>query len=149
MLLRTHYAIIIFFILLFLPVVNDKLVFIFVALIATQIPDIDSRYSKLGHRKIARILQWFTQHRGMIHSFTFLLSLTIILILILPILGLGFFLGYGIHLLADSFTVDGIRPFYPSRKKISGKVRTGGRLEIIILFLFVILDVGLGIIRIF
>ena len=149
MLLRTHYAIIIFFILLFLSVVNDKLVFIFVALIATQIPDIDSRYSKLGHRKIARILQWFTQHRGMIHSFTFLLSLTIILILILPILGLGFFLGYGIHLLADSFTVDGIRPFYPSRKKISGKVRTGGRLEIIILFLFVILDVGLGIIRIF
>ena len=140
MLLKTHYVIIIFFILLFLPSVEHKLVFIITALIATQIPDIDSRYSKLGHKKLARILQIFTKHRGMIHSFTFLLGLTFILILFFPILGFGFFLGYGIHLLADSFTIEGIRQFYPFKGRSCGKIETGGKVEILVFLGFIVLD---------
>ncbi len=143
MLLKTHYLITLFFILLFIPAVEHKIIFVVVALIATQLPDVDARYSKLGSKKIARILQWFTKHRGMIHSFTFLLSLTIILVLIFPIAGFGFFLGYGLHLLADSFTPDGIRPFYPSKKTSSWKIRTGGKIEKVIMGVLIVANVAL------
>ena len=148
MLLKTHLAISIFFILLFLPAVEDKIIFIIVTLVATYIPDIDSRYSKLGRKKVFRILQWMTKHRGMIHSYTFLLSLTLLLALFIPILAFGFFLGYGLHLLADSFTPEGIRPFYLYKKKSSGMIRTGGNIEIGILGSFIILDLIFLVLRI-
>jgi len=149
MLFKTHFAIVIFFILLLLPNVKTKFIFVIVALISTQLPDIDSRYSKFGHRRLARILQIFTKHRGMIHSFTFLLSLTFVLILFFPVLGFGFFLGYGLHLLVDSFTIEGIRPFYPSKTKSCGRIKTGGKIEIMLLILFVFLDIFLFFIRFF
>ncbi len=149
MFLKTHLAITLFFVLLLINSVEDKLVFVLVAVIATYLPDIDSRFSSIGHRKIARVLQWFTKHRGIIHSFSFLLLITLFLVLFFPIISLGFFLGYGLHLLADSFTKDGIRPFYPWKKRIYGRIRTGGRVEIIVLVLFLIVDVGLILARVF
>lgn len=130
MLLRTHLSISIFFILLLLPVVEHKLVFVLTAIIATYIPDIDSRYSKLGRKKIFRILQWMSGHRGMIHSYTFLLTIIVFLVIFVPVLAFGFFLGYGLHLLADSFTIAGIKPFYPLKKISKGIIKTGGRIEI-------------------
>ncbi len=117
MLIKTHLSITIFFILFFINSVEHKLVFVVVALIATYLPDVDSRYSTLGRKKINRILQWFTKHRGMIHSFSFLLTITLFLVLFVPVVALGFFLGYGLHLFADSFTKDGIKPFYPWKKR--------------------------------
>ncbi|MFC1710561.1 metal-dependent hydrolase [Nanoarchaeota archaeon] len=141
MLSRTHLAITIFFILLFISYVENKVAFVIAALIATLLPDVDSRYSLLGRKKPFRILQFFTRHRHVIHSFTFLILITLILLWFFPIIALGFFLGYGIHLLADSFTIDGITPFYPWKEKASGKVRTGSRKEISIFVLFVIFDV--------
>lgn len=149
MLLRTHLAITIFFILFFFSFVNDKIIFIIVALVATFLPDIDSRYSTVGHRKIARILQWFTKHRGIIHSFSFLILITLFLVLFLPVVAFGFFLGYGLHLVSDSFTVEGIRPFYPSKRKASGILRTGGKAETIVFVFFIILSLGLLFVRIF
>ena len=146
--IRTHLAITILFILIFLSSVNNKFVFVLVALFATFIPDIDTRYSKLGKRKLARILQFFTKHRGIIHSFTFLLSITFILVLVLPIASFGFFLGYGLHLLADSFTITGIMPFYPSKKKALWKIKTGGRFESFIFLIFVVVSIVLLIERI-
>ncbi len=143
MLLRTHLTITIFFILIFLFSVEHKIVFVLVALFATFLPDMDTRFSVIGKKKILRIFQFFTKHRGMIHSFTFLISVTIILVLFFPILSFGFFLGYGLHLLADSFTIMGIKPFYPLKSKSCGKIKTGGRIETIVFVIFVILDVGL------
>jgi len=139
MLLRTHISITLFFVLLLLPAVNSKFIFVVVALIATLIPDVDSRFSKIGHKKIARVLQFFTKHRGIIHSFTFLIFLTFVLALFFPVVSLGFFLGYGVHLLADSFTVDGIRPFYPSKLQSKGSIRTGGKSETTVFVLFILL----------
>lgn len=140
MLLKTHYAITAFFILLFLPHVDDKLIFAAVALVSTALPDIDSRYSSLGRKRLNRLLQWFTRHRGVIHSFTFLVLITLVLIFFFPVLGFGFFLGYSLHLLADSFTPDGIAPFYPLKKKSCGSVKTGGLLELGLLSGFVFVD---------
>ncbi len=147
MLLRTHYAISAFFILLFIPLVEAKVLFVVAVIIGTQLPDIDSRYSRLGYRKIARILQAFTKHRGMIHSFTFLISLTVVVVLVWPEASFGFFLGYSLHLFADSFTPDGIRSFYPAKLKTKGKIKTAGRLEVIVLVMFVIADVAMFVYR--
>ena len=97
---------------------------------------------------MARVLQFFTKHRGIIHSFTFLFILTLIFVLFFPVVALGFFLGYGSHLLADSFTIIGITPFWPYRGKSFGKVHTGGKTEIIVLVSFIILNLGLFIWRV-
>lgn len=141
MLIKTHLAICVFFVLIFLPIVNHDFVFVVSALITTFIPDIDSRYSKLGRRKLARILQFFVKHRGVIHSFSFLFLITLIIAIFFPVLAVGFFLGYGLHLFADSFTIQGIKPFWPLKKDSMGSLRTGGKIEKIILWVFVIADV--------
>jgi membrane-bound metal-dependent hydrolase YbcI (DUF457 family) len=140
MLLKIHLAITLFFVLVFLSSVENKIIFIIIAVFATYLPDIDSRYSKIGRKKITRILNWFTKHRGIIHSFSFLLIIIIFLVLFFPVAAFGFFLGYGLHLFADSFTPAGIRPFYPSKKISKGKIRTGGIIERGVLIAFVILD---------
>lgn len=148
MLSKTHLAITLCFVLLFLNVVEYKLVFVIVALFATLIPDIDTKFSTLGRKKFARAIGFFVKHRGMFHSFSFLLAVTIVLILFWPVGSLGFFLGYGLHLFADSFTRTGIRGFYPYKKKTKGKVKTGSRIETGIFVVFLILDIGLILMRI-
>jgi len=127
-----------FFVLLFISVVEYKFAFVLVALFATFIPDADSKFSTLGKRKSLRILQFFIKHRGVMHSFSFLILVTLVLVLFFPIISLGFFLGYGIHLLADSFTVQGIRPFYPLKKKSYGRIKTGKRSETIVFVFFLV-----------
>lgn len=148
MLIKTHLAITLFFVLILISSVESKLVFVLVALIATFIPDIDSRFSSVGRRKIARVLQWFTRHRGITHSFTFLILITLFLVLFFPIISLGFFLGYGLHIFSDGFTKDGIRPFYPLKKRVNGSLKTGGRVETGIFVAFVIVDVFLFLFKI-
>ena len=149
MLIRTHLLITLFFVLLFLPFMEYQTSFVIVALIATFIPDIDTKFSSLGRKKIFRILQFFVQHRGFLHSFSFLFLITIFFILFFPILAFGFFLGYGLHLLADSFTINGIKPFYPLKKRVCGKIKTGGRVEVSLFVFFLILDLFLIFFRIF
>ena len=141
MLLKTHFAIAVFFVILFLPIVNDKIIFVVTCLIATYLPDVDSPYSTLGRKKPSRIIQFFVKHRGFLHSFTFLLVVTVLFALYIPILAFGFFLGYGLHLLIDSFTLEGIAPFWPFKKRVMGKLRTGGKIEIGILIAFIVVDV--------
>lgn len=147
MLLRTHLAITIFAIILFFPYVNYPLQLVFVALLATILPDIDSRYSKIGKRKFAKILQILSKHRGFFHSITFCLIISIILAFFLPILSFGFFLGYSLHLLADSFTKLGIRPFWPLKLEAKGSILTGGNVEKGIFFTLCIIDFLLIIVK--
>jgi membrane-bound metal-dependent hydrolase YbcI (DUF457 family) len=149
MLIKTHLAIAIFSILFLIPYVEAKLVFSLVALIVTFVPDVDEKKSSLGKYKIFRTVQMFLKHRGVLHSFTFLILVSLALALFFPVIALGFFVGYGAHLLADSFTIEGIKPFYPSKKVISGKIRTGSRGETGIFVFFVLADVFLVILRVF
>lgn len=149
MLIRTHLSITLFFILVFISNVEYKLSFILVAFLATFIPDIDSRFSTLGKKKTLRILQFFIKHRGIMHSFTFLLVIVLFFVLFFPVLALSFFLGYGLHLFADSFTVRGIKPFYPCKKISSWKIRTGGKSEISVFVFFLIANLFLIITKIF
>jgi|SRR3989344_4851467 len=145
MLIKTHLMITLFFVLFLIDSVKQeyKFVFVLVALIATYMPDIDTKFSTFGKKKPLRIIQFFIKHRGIIHSFTFLILITLIFILFLPVVSLGFFLGYSIHLFTDSLTLTGIRPFYPSKKRVSGNIRTGGKTEILIFVIFLLTDLWL------
>jgi membrane-bound metal-dependent hydrolase YbcI (DUF457 family) len=149
MLLRTHLAITLFFALILLSYVQNPIIFLAISLIATAIPDIDSRFSKIGHYKIFRIFNFFTKHRGIIHSFTFLFVIFIFGFLFFKELIFPFLLGYGLHLIADSFTLNGIRPFYPLKFRLKGIIRTGGLIEIFIFIIFVLANCFLIFKRIF
>jgi len=135
---KTHLVIGIFIALLFLPHLTHQLTFLIVVIIATILPDIDTPFSMAGKSKLLRPLQWLTKHRGVLHSFTFAILISIILSIFLPIAAFGFFLGYSIHLFADSFTKEGIIPLWPIKKRISGKIKTDGYIETTILITFLL-----------
>jgi len=140
MLIKTHLMITSFFILLLFPFVSYKIIFIVIALLTTYIPDIDLESSKLGRKKIFRPLQFFVKHRGAFHSFTFLFLLTFLFLIFVPRIALGFFIGYASHLFADSLTISGIAPFFPWKRKIFWKIRTGGKIEKILFFVLLIVN---------
>ncbi len=143
MLIRTHLAISIFFILLFFPFFENKILFCIVMIVATFLPDIDSSRSKIGKSFLLRPLQLFFGHRGILHSFTFALMLSVLIFFFSQEVSIAFFLGYGLHLIADSFTFMGITPFYPISKKWKGLIKTGGWTEAIIFMILVLLNLGL------
>jgi inner membrane protein len=149
MLFRTHIALAIFLILLFLSKIEHKISFVLVLFAAAIIPDIDTRFSKIGQKKIFRLLQFFVKHRGLFHSFIFLMFITMFFVLFVPVISLPFFLGYSSHLMLDSFTIEGIYPFYPFKKRIFGSIKTGGKNEIILLIIIVLISIALIIAKVF
>lgn len=149
MLIRTHLAVSIFFALLLFPFFENKILFCMMMLVATFLPDIDSPHSKMGKNILLRPLQFFFGHRGILHSFTFALMLSVLIFFFSQETSVAFFLGYGLHLLADSLTFKGITPFYPISKKWKGIIKTGGWSEAIIFMIFVLLNLGLLYFRLF
>ena len=141
MLLRTHLAFAVLMIIVFIQQVSNKFVFAGLVLVATVLPDIDSGFSSWGRHLIFRPLQFFTKHRGILHSFTFAVVVSIVLALIWPIASLGFFIGYSVHLVCDSFTKDGIQPFWPWRVRSSGPIKSGGRIEDSLFIILILIDV--------
>jgi len=146
MLKRTHLSISMASLLYFAPYMAHQIIFSGILLAATMIPDIDHGFSSLGRRKIFRPVQWMTVHRGFLHSYTCCILMSVIVMLFWPIAALPFFLGYSFHLFADSFTQDGIQPFWPHKKKSSGPIRAGGFTEKIVFIVFIGLDILLAII---
>jgi membrane-bound metal-dependent hydrolase YbcI (DUF457 family) len=143
MLWRTHIAVGIFIVLFFLPLVEYKMIFTGLVLFCSLLPDIDMSQSYMGRSKIFRPLQWTVKHRGLFHSFTFAGAIAIILVFYFPIASLGFFLGYGGHLIVDSLTHEGIRPFWPYKNEIKWKIRTGGKREKAIFYTLMMVNVFL------
>lgn len=146
MLIRTHLAFIVLALILFVPHVDNNLIFIFVALIATMLPDIDSAGSTIGHHRVFDLFRFFVHHRGFIHSFTFCFLISVLFAIFWPVVALPFFLGYGLHLFVDSFTQDGISPFWPYKKRSSWKLHTGSLVETTLFLFLLLLDLFLFII---
>ena len=138
MLNRTHIAIGILSVIVFIPNVIHKWIFVSVFFVATLLPNIDKFIFDSRGGFFLRPLKVFIQ-RDLIHSFTFCILITFVLTLFWPIFAFPFFLGYGLHLLVDSWTVDGIRPFWPLKVVSKGRVSVGGALEETVFMIFVIL----------
>jgi inner membrane protein len=140
MLFKTHIAITIFLVLILITFVNSKIIFCVMAFIGTGFVDIDLPDSKFGRNFIFRIIQFFSKHRGFFHSITSAVLFSLAIAIIWPVASLGFFLGYSSHLIADSFTLEGIKPFWPFKFRSSGFIKTGGKFEWGIFILFAIFD---------
>lgn len=138
MLNKTHLSIGLFFMLLFIPRVVHIYSYVLVFLISTVLPNIDSIPS--GKNVALKPLALFLKKRGFMHSFTLCFAVTLLLTWFFPVYAFPFFLGYGMHLLIDAWTVEGIRPFWPFRAVSSGKIRTGGALENILFYCFIVAD---------
>lgn len=138
--IRTHLAVSILAILLFLPRVSSPFIFVFVALFATFLPDVDIPFSTAGRKKSSRFIQEFTEHRGFFHSITIAVILSFVIGLFFPVASFPFFLGYSLHVFADSFTKKGIKPFWPYKRKVSGGFKTGGYGETL-LFIFLAISI--------
>jgi len=143
MLLKTHVAFAIFAIILFFEHVVHPWIFVIAVLIATILPDLDSGFSSFGRHFIFRPLQFFVKHRGIIHSLTTAILISVLLAVFWPIVSLGFFVGYSVHVILDSFTREGIQPFWPLKSSSYGFIATGGRIEETLFFSLVILDIFL------
>lgn len=141
MLRKTHLAIGVSAALYFLPLVNYKLLFVPAVIIATLLPDLDSAFSKIGKNNGGGIIQGVLGHRGLLHSYTFCILFSMIFAFFYPILALPVFLGYSFHLLADSFTVRGIKPLWPLKFVSKGNLTTGGKSEDIVFWVFIIINV--------
>lgn len=140
MLSKTHLAIGIAIVLFFLPRVEYKFAFVPVVLISSLLPDIDFKDSKIGRFFLLRPFQLIFKHRGFLHSYTFCILISVLFALFYPIFALPFFFGYSFHLLADSFTKEGIMPFWPLKLRSEGIIGTGGISEGVVFSVFVILD---------
>lgn len=134
MMMKTHLAMGILAGLILMPYVDNKWIFMSVVILSTLLPDIDSMHSYLGKRIWFRPLQWFVKHRGLLHSLSFCLLVCLLFALFLPILALPFFVGYGVHLFADSITIEGVRLWWPLKGEISGDIKTNGKIEKIIFY---------------
>jgi len=143
MLSRTHLVIALFGILLLLNHVENQLVFVFVVLFVTLLPDIDSSTSRLGRKGISKVITAFTKHRGIFHSLIFVLVIYLVLLFYWPVVSFGFLFGYCLHLFTDCFTKRGVRLFYPLKFRIRGFIKSGGKIELFIFLLFAVLDLGL------
>jgi inner membrane protein len=100
----------------------------------------DSSFSKIGNSIFLRPFQFLVRHRGIVHSFTFAVLAAALLAMFWPVVSLGFFMGFSVHLICDSFTVDGIQPFWPLKARSSGLVKTGGRIEESLFFSLIFID---------
>ena len=144
MIWRTHLAIGLAIALYFSSKVTYPLLFIPVVLFASLFPDIDSAFSKIGRKPVFIPVQIISSHRGFIHSYTIAILLTLGLALLYPIIALPFFLGYSFHLFADSFTQQGIRPFWPFKGMSNGSISVGGKMDKTIFYVFVLIDIVLA-----
>lgn len=141
MLLKTHLAFAALVIILFVEHVNSPWIFIAMVVVATVIPDLDLSSSSWGRHLIFRPLQFFVKHRGIFHSFTFAVLASVLLAIFWPVASLGFFIGYSVHLITDSFTKEGIQPFWPLKAKSRGFITSGGKIEESLFFSLVVIDI--------
>jgi membrane-bound metal-dependent hydrolase YbcI (DUF457 family) len=140
MLFRTHLVFAILFILLTISFVDNRIWFIIFALVGFIVPDLDSRDSRFGRRLFFRPVQFFLKHRGFMHSLTFGFLVSLALSIIFPVMGVGFFVGFSSHIFSDSFTKEGIAPFWPYKKRSYSFIETGSYGEGIIFYSLVFID---------
>src|SRR3989344_6673101 len=124
--------------------VDNNFLFLLVLLFFGALPDIDHYKSWIGRklRVLSFLINIFSKHRGIFHSiFPVLILYGIFLYCGLKEIALAAAIGYLSHLVMDALTKTGTNFLYPfSKFKIRGFIRTGGFLELVLLFFFFILS---------
>lgn len=146
---KTHLIFGIFLIFCFIKYIDNFFIFILTLLIASILPDIDSRFSIIGKSKFFRIFQFLFKHRGFFHSLFALSLFTFLIYLFSPLVSLGFFIGYLSHIFLDALTKRGVVLFWPFKQRISGPILTGGFVETTIFVIFLLINLSLFFINLF
>ena len=141
MLFKTHLMLGVLAILLLVGSVENKIIFVAMVLIATALPDIDSKHSALGRPIVNRPMQFFVKHRGFIHSLTIGVLISVLIAVFFPVAALGFFVGWSVHILGDSFTKEGVRAFWPLQITSRGFITTGSAFEKGLFFMLVVVNI--------
>ncbi len=118
-----------------------KLGFAATLIFGALLPDIDEKKSTLSHKHplLHSLAASIDKHRGLFHTIWIPLIIFLVSHFVISryfsipnLLLMGLFIGYGSHLLADSFTLQGTAPLHPIHKgRIKGMIKTGGILEFI------------------
>lgn len=119
--------------------IQNSLLFLVVVAFFSVFPDIDSYHSKIGGKvkPISFILNLLFGHRGFIHSLLFgFIVYGGAYFLFGSTWAAATFIGFGSHLLLDSFTPDGTRPLFPFRTQINGVVRSNTIVDYALFFVF-------------
>lgn len=139
MLFKTHLLFSFNILLLYLIISNQNLTitYIILTVLASFLPDIDKTNSKLGRH--FKLIGFISRHRGLFHSIWFAILLSIPIYIIIEInTAIIFLIIYISHLILDSLTKKGIRPFYPFKLRIKGNIKVG-KFKEKILFIFLII----------
>ncbi|MBD3313293.1 hypothetical protein GF345_02525 [Candidatus Woesearchaeota archaeon] len=147
MMFRTHIAIGFLAGLLLIQAWNpqNQILFMFLILLGSALPDIDHPDSKIGSK--VKAVSFLFEHRGFFHSLFAALMIFLLLAYYVSGLTYGIYIaavaiGYLLHMLADSLTREGIMPFHPiSRFRLRGPMRTGRMVEYIIFICFIALGI--------
>lgn len=122
---------------------SEKVALILVAALFALAPDIDTIKSKAGKllQPFSTVASFLFKHRGFLHSFVFVALIYFgMRYLFSSTVAAAAAIGYSSHLLLDSLTKEGIKPFSPlSRIKLKGFIKTGGLLENVVLGIMVVL----------
>ena len=143
MLLRTHLAIGLAAALYFLPHITHKASFVPAVLIASALPELGKMFSSKGIIKILRVLKSPQPLGGITRTYTVCILVSLALAFTYPFLAFPFFLGYSFNLFINAFTPDGITPFWPLKKKSTGRVSPGSTIDYTIFIIFLFFDVAL------
>ena len=118
--------------------IENQILFIFLFLFFSLIPDIDETKSKIAQK--TKALSWlinlFFSHRGLFHAVYIPILLFLLLFNLRMDIAVAVSFGYFSHIILDCFTVSGIRLLWPLKKRLKGFVRTGGWFENIVFVLF-------------
>ncbi|MEM4647953.1 MAG: metal-dependent hydrolase [Candidatus Pacearchaeota archaeon] len=150
MMYKTHIVFALFFYLILCLIFNFPKNFYILLIIAfsSLIPDIDSTSSFINKKiKFGKIIAITSKHRGFWHSIFgllifFIISLILSKIIIIMHFPLYVSIGYITHLIADSLTINGIKPLWKfSNFHIKGKIKTASLFEYILFIFLLILTI--------
>lgn len=119
----------------FLPHVNHKMIFVPLVILSGFIPQLSSlRKTKSENSAVDKFFK---------NYLTCIIG-SVILAFIYPIAALPFFLGYSFNLTFSAFSREGLMPFWPvSKRKTSGPIISGGKIDHTVFIMLVIIDVAL------
>lgn len=127
--------------------IRHSALFILVVLLFSVFPDIDEPKSKIGRKNkfFSSIIGFIFGHRGFLHTIYIPFILLLIFYSISKEIGIGIFIGYFSHLLMDSLTRHGIKPFFPIiNKRIYGFIRVNSIFEKLFFLAICFLDIYLA-----
>ncbi len=142
MLFKTHIAFALLISLYFFHYfTTPPILSILIILFASLIPDLDTINSKISKiNPLRKLTKYIFKHRGMLHSLFTPILIYLIIYIIHKEIALLIAIGYTSHLFLDSFTKQGIKPFYPlTNLKFKGNTTTNSIIEKLLFWIIAIL----------